>query len=268
MRAAWLALTSGGIVLAAVSCSGSDGAGPASPTGSLRVIQAAESTATLDVLVDGGVAITGLGAGTISAPVALSPGQRTIAFRPAGGTASPNQLQLTVVGDGQYTAVVIDSSTVLNPIALTDSGGIPAAGKTKLRVANFASLAGPIDVYRRQPDFDGLVDLMFPFAYRAASGYVQSDPGDWEVLVATEARVGGVPPDVPQDTLLFVKPIPLTAGQAVTIVLVDKPSGGIEAVLVQAPRLDRITRLQPAAAGIGHCPEGDPTQDPSSTMGA
>jgi hypothetical protein len=94
-------------------------------------------------------------------------------------------VQLAVVADSEYTAVVIDSSTVLNPIALTDSGGIPAAGKTKLQVANFASLAGPIDVYRRQPDFDGLVDLMFPFDYRAVSGYVQSDPGDWQVLVAT-----------------------------------------------------------------------------------
>src|SRR6266496_609547 len=222
----------GGVLLAAVSCSGNgDGTGPASPTGSLRVIQAAESTAALDVLVDGGAVINGLWAGTISSPVPVSVGQHTIAFRPVGGAASPNRLQLAVVADADYTAVVIDSSTVLNPIALTDSGGIPAAGKTKLQVANFALLAGPIDVYRRQPDFDGLVDLMFPFAYRAVSGYVQSDPGEWQVLVASEARVGGVPPDVPQDTLLIVEPVSLAAGQAVTVVLLDKAGGGIEAVL-------------------------------------
>ena len=122
---------------------------------------------------------------------------------------------------------------MLNPIALTDSGGIPAAGKTKLQVANFASLAGPIDVYRRQPDFNGLVDLMFPFAYRAISGYVQSDPGEWQVLVASEARIGGVPPDVPQDTLLIVEPISLAAGQAVTVVLLDKAGGGIDAVIMR-----------------------------------
>jgi hypothetical protein len=121
----------------------------------------------------------------------------------------------------------------LNPIALTDSGGSPAAGKTKLQVANFASLAGPIDVYRRQPDFDGLVDLMFPFDYRAVSGYVQSDPGQWQVLVATENRIGGVPPDVPQDTLLIVEPISLAAGQAVTVVLLDKVGGGIDAVVMR-----------------------------------
>ena len=223
-----------GILLASASCSGNgDGTGPASPTGSLRVIQAAESTAALDVLVDGGVVINGLGAGTISSPVSVSAGQRIITFRPVGGATSPNRLQLAVAADAHYAAVVIDSSTVLNPIALTDSGGIPAAGKTKLQVANFASLVGPIDVYRRQPDFDGLVDLMFPFAYRAVSGYVQSDPGDWQVLVATEARIGGVPPDAPQDTLLIVEPISLAAGQAVTVVLLDKAGGGIDAVLMR-----------------------------------
>lgn len=223
-----------GALLAVSACGSSgDGTGPVSPTGSLRVIQAAESTAALDVLVDGGVVINGLGTGTLSAPVPMAPGQRTIAFRPVGGATSPNRLQLTVLADSSYTAVVIDSSTVLNPIVLTDSGGVPAPGKTKLQVANFASLAGPIDVYRRQPDFDGLVDLMFPFAYRALSGYVQSDPGNWQVLVATEARVNGVPPDVPQDTLLIVEPIALTAGQAATVVLLDKAGGGVDAVLMQ-----------------------------------
>jgi hypothetical protein len=230
---AYVRLLIGVVLLAAISCNGGDGTGPVAATGSLRVIQAAESTAALDVLVDGGVVIHGLGAGTISSPVSVPAGQRIIEFRPVGGATSPNQLQLAVVANLDYAAVVIDSSTVLNPSVLTDSGGIPAAGKTKLQVANFAELAGPIDVYRRQPDFDGLVDLMFPFAYRALSGYVQSDPGEWQVLVASEARVNGVPPDVPQDTLLIVEPISLVAGEAVTVVLLDKTGGGIDAVLMQ-----------------------------------
>jgi hypothetical protein len=233
-RVTGLHLRVGGALLAAIGCSeAKDGTGPTSPAGSLRVVQAAESTASLDVLIDGRVVVNGLAAGTLSGAVAVAPGPREIAFRPAGGAPSPSLLRLSVVANSSYTAVVIDSSTVLNPAVLTDSGGIPAAGKSKLQVANFASLAGPIDVYRRQPDFDGLVDLMFPFAYRAVSGYVQSDPGDWQVLVASEVRVNGVPPDVPQDTLLIMGPIPLAAGQAGTVVLLDKPGGGLDAVLVR-----------------------------------
>ena len=74
---------------------------------------------------------------------------------------------------------------------------------------------------------------MFPFDYRAVSGYVQSDPGVWQVLVASEARIGGVPLDVPQDTLLIVEPISLAVGQAVTVVLLDKLGGGIDAVVMR-----------------------------------
>jgi len=233
-EAACVRLLVAGALLVALGCGGTkDGTGPTPTAGTLRVIQAAESTAALDVLVDGQVVINGLAAGTVSPAVAVAPGQRNVAFRAAGGATSPNLLQLAVAADSSYTAIVIDSSAVLNPAVLTDSGGIPAAGKTKLQVANFASLAGPVDVYRRQPDFDGLVDLMFPFAYRALSGYVQSDPGDWQVLVASEARVNGVPPDVPQDTLLIVQAVSLAAGQAATVVLVDKAGGGIDAVLIR-----------------------------------
>jgi hypothetical protein len=233
-RVTWLHLRAGGALLAAIGCSeAKDETGPTSPAGSLRVVQAAESTAALDVLIDGRVVVSGLAAGTLSGAVAVAPGQREIAFRPAGGAPSPSVLRLSVAADSSYTAVVIDSANVLNPAVLTDSGGIPAAGKSKLQVANFASLVGPIDVYRRQPDFDGLVDLMFPFAYRAVSGYVQSDPGDWQVLVASEARVNGVPPDVPQDTLLIVDPIPLAAGQAGTVVLLDKAGGGLDGVFMR-----------------------------------
>jgi hypothetical protein len=222
-----------GALLAGAACSDNDGdAGPTGDTGSLRVIHAAGGTAALDVLVDGGVVINGLAAGAVSSTVAVPSGERTITVRPSGGSASPVQAHVSSGTDTGYTAIVIDSSAVLNPIVLTDTGAVPAAGKSKLQVANFASAIGPIDVYRRQPDFDGLVDLVFPFAYRTLSGYVQSDPGDWQVLIAPETRVDGVPPDEPTDTLLIVDPITLGPGEASTVVIVDKVGGGVDAVVV------------------------------------
>jgi hypothetical protein len=222
-----------GALIATAGCSDNSGdSGPTGATGSLRVIHAAESSASLDVLVDGGVVINGLAPGSVSSTVAVPTGERTITVRPSGGAASPVQAHVSIGTDTGYTAIVIDSSAVLNPIVLTDTGAVPAAGKSKLQVANFASAIGPIDVYRRQPDFDGLVDLVFPFAYRTLSGYVQSDPGDWQVLIAPETRVGGVPPDEPTDTLLIVDPITLGPGEASTVLIVDKVGGGVEAVVV------------------------------------
>jgi hypothetical protein len=45
--------------------------------------------------------------------------------------------------------------------------------------------------------------------------------------------VDGAPPDVPQDTLLIVEPIPLAADEASTVVIIDDPAGGIDAVIVR-----------------------------------
>jgi hypothetical protein len=226
-------LAIGAALLAALACSDSHGTGPGSLQGSLRVIQASQSTTALDVLVDGSVVASELGAGAVSSAIPISTGQHTVEVRPSGGNTSPTSLHLAVAADSLYTAVVIDSSSVLNPIVVVDTGVVPAAGKTKLQVANLARLAGPIDVYRRQPDFDGIIDLAFPFDYRFVSGYIQSDPGDWQVLVATEARVGGVPPAEPQDTLLIVDPVTLAADQAAMVVLTDDPAGGMAAVVVR-----------------------------------
>lgn len=219
--------------LAPAGCSDGGDTSPEMPGGTLRVIQAAESTATIDVLVDGNVVVHRLAAGAVSSAVTVPAGQREIAFRPVGGAASPNELHLSVAAGDDFTTIVIDSSAVLNPVVLTDTGSVPAAGRTKLQVANFATLIGPIDVYRRQPDFDGILTLVFPFAYRTLSGYVESDPGDWQVLISTEARENGVPPDAPRDTLLVVDPVALAAGQASTVVIVDKPGGGLDAVVVR-----------------------------------
>jgi len=222
------------LIAAALVAGGcADESGPTMASGTLQVIQAAESTATIDVMVDGNVVIHRLAAGAVSSAVSVPAGLREISFRPVGAPASPNELQLSVTADSAYVAVVIDSATVLDPIALTDTGSVPAAGRTKLRVANFAALAGPIDVYRCQPDFDGIVTLVFPFAYRLLSSYVESDPGDWQVLVATEARVNGIPPDAPLDTLLVVDPVSLAANEASTVVIIDKPGGGLDAVVVK-----------------------------------
>jgi hypothetical protein len=226
-----VSLLLGAVLLVGSGCS--DDTGPTRPAGTLQVIQAAESTAAIDVMVDGNVVIQGLASGAASPAVSVPAGLREISFRPVGAPASPNELQLSVVADSTYAAVVVDSATVLEPIVLADTGSVPAPGRTKLRVANFAALAGPIDVYRRQPDFDGILTLVFPFTYRLLSNYVESDPGDWQVLIATEARVNDVPPDVPPDTLLIVDPVSLAAGQAGTVVIVDNPDGGIDAVIVR-----------------------------------
>ena len=133
----YVRLLAAGALAAATGCSDNDGGtGPTGSTGSLRVIHVAKSAAVLDVLVDGGMVIAGLAVGSAPSTVSVPTGPRTVTVRPSGGAASPVAAHLSIGADSEYTTIVIDSSAVLNPIVVTDTGAVPAAGKTKLQVAN------------------------------------------------------------------------------------------------------------------------------------
>ncbi len=107
---------------------------------------------------------------------------------------------------------------------IAPTGALVPAGKSKLRVTHSAGLAPAIDVYRTQPDFPSLVNVMFPFDFGAVSPYLQSDPGTWTVVVT---------PDNSTDTLYASGPIVVPDGERVSVVLVDSTaSGGISAVVL------------------------------------
>src|SRR6478752_4101730 len=67
------------LIAAALLAGGcSDESGPTMASGTLQVIQAAESTATIDVMVDGNVVIHRLAAGAVSSAVPVPAGLREI----------------------------------------------------------------------------------------------------------------------------------------------------------------------------------------------
>jgi hypothetical protein len=199
-------------------------------TASLRVVHTVAHVPAVDVLVGGQVVIPGLAAGQVSGVVAVPDGPGSIAFRVPGSSAGPARAVVFAAND-TLNVLAIDSSNVINPWVLTDTGAVVPAGKTKLRVAHFADSAPAIDVWRSQPDYPSYITVMFPFAHRAVSPYLQSDPGAWRVLIATEARdAGGIP--VLTDTLFLTPVLAVAAGQSRTVVVVDQPGGGVSAVVL------------------------------------
>lgn len=191
----------------------------ANATARLRVVQG--TSTTVDVIVDGRVVLSGVARGQASNHASLTAGEHLIGIRRAGSTMVAGTRSITLGAQDTANLVLIDSSTVINPVVLTDTGATPAAGKTKLRVVHFATNAPPIDVWRTQPDWGTLIRVMFPFDYRAASSYLQSDPGNWNVVVT--------PKD--QTTQLYsTGDINVPAGEVRTVVLLDAPGGGITSV--------------------------------------
>ena len=215
----------------AVAACGNDGGPPSSFSTELRVVQGVRSTPAVDVLVDGSVVLRNLAFGQVSGFVPVPSGTHVVLVRPAGTTGNTGQKTVSWAANIDYTIVAIDSSSIINPIVLTDTGAVPAPGMTKLRVVHFATNAPPIDVWRTQPDYQTLITIMFPFDYRAASPYLQSTPGVWSVVVSSQTLP--VPPNAPPDTLLATGPISIPANGVRTIVLLDKGGGGLQARILE-----------------------------------
>lgn len=218
------------LVLAAViGCGGdkdpSDTTGP-DPllTGSLRVINA--FTGPVDVLVDGNVAISSLAAGSIGLAAPTS-GNHTILLRPVGSSAFAAHSVTTTTGALKTIAAVRASSGGVFSVALDDTNSVVPSGATKLRVLHLAPNAGTLQVYRIQPDFQTPVSWQFPFTYQAeptslSAPFYQSTIGAWEV------RVWQAPTDPTGWNTATVKTIvTLGGGEKKTVVILDKPGGGV-----------------------------------------
>ena len=191
-------------------------------TARLRVVQGT-ATGHVDVYIGNEAALSTVAIGEVSPFASVRPGTYAVRVKRSGAEEVLGERTVTLSSNDTTTLILIDSSTVINPIVLTDTGSAPVAGKSRLRVVHFATHAPEIDVWRTQPDYQTLIRVMFPFAYRAASPYLLSDPGEWTVVVT--------PKD--QTTQLYsTGAIDIPAGKVRTVVLLDAPTGGITAVIL------------------------------------
>jgi hypothetical protein len=220
-----------GMMLAAVAGCGNDvaGVGEVSEAPALRVING--FTTAVDVLVDGQVAISGLGAGQIGLAAAAA-GAHTVVLRPAGSSASTPRAITTTNASVSTIAAVRAANGGVSSTVLDDTNSVVPAAKTKVRVLHLAPNAGTLQVYRTQPDYQTPISWQFPFTYQAeptsvSAPFYQSDAGSWEI------RVWQTPADASGWANAPVKvTIPLGSGDKKTVVILDKPGGGVRVELL------------------------------------
>lgn len=215
------ALLAGMAILGACSDS-SSGPGGGGPTADVTVLSAAGRASSILASV-GGQTLSPIGPGEYEL-ISVPAGSRNFSFDVQGAGVSGSSGTVDLVAGESYLLIAQDSQGVVVGSLVADTGAIVPAGKSKLRVVHSAGLAPLIDVYRTQPDFPTLVSVMFPFDFGASSPYLQSDPGDWSVVIT---------PDNLTDTLYATGPIAVPDGGRVTVVIVDSTaSGGISAVVL------------------------------------
>jgi hypothetical protein len=195
----------------------------------LRIVNA--FTIPVDVLIDGNVAIASLAAGAIDT-VGPASGRHTLVLRPAGPGASVSQSITATNGALSTIAVVRASNGAIGSAVLDDTNSVVPAGATKVRVLHLAPSAGTLQVYRTQPDFQQPVQWQFPFEYQPGptsltAPFYQSTVGSWEV------RVWQTPADASGWANAQVKVvIPLASGEKKTVLILDKPGGGVRIELL------------------------------------
>lgn len=190
----------------------------------VRVVNA--FTAPLDVLIDGSVVAPSLAAGSVASAIART-GAHTLMFRPVGGTASASQTVVTSTGSLNTVAAVRASNGTVATAVLDDTGSVVPVGATKVRVLHMAPNAGELQVYRTQPDFPTPISWQFPFTYQAAPNslsapFYQGTVGTWEIRIwQTPVGASG------WATAPIQIVIPLGSGEKKTVLILDKPGGGV-----------------------------------------
>jgi hypothetical protein len=181
----------------------------------------------VSVSVDGQVAVASVAAGEI-ATAAAPHGAHSIKVQPlSGGSASAPQSVTLAAGGRSSIAAVRSASGAVATMALDDTNSVVAAGKTKVRVLHLAPNAGTLQVYRTQPDYQTPIAWQFPFNYQAefnslSAPFYESTVGTWEIRVwQTPASASG------WESASVRVTIPLGSGEKKTVVLLDKPGGGV-----------------------------------------
>lgn len=219
------------LALTTVACGDGGPTDAPEPTGSasLRVVHTLAGVAAVDVLVAGQVVVRDLSFGDVSAVSAVPAGAQPVAFRASGGSVGPETVLSFVAGD-TTTVLTVGPSDIINPWVLSDSGSAVPADRTKLRAVHSAEHAPNLLAWRTQPDHGTFITIQFPLPYQTTTPYVESDPGDWRVLVSTETYNNDLP--VATDTLALSNAIAIPAGESRTVILLDDGSGGVELVVL------------------------------------
>ncbi|MFI5231412.1 MAG: DUF4397 domain-containing protein [Gemmatimonadales bacterium] len=213
----------------AAACATETPAGPGGADGGARISVINGAPGAVRVVVDGATRIASLSAASVSTAIDVGAGSHTVELQAiAGGTLSGTsamQVTTTQSATAFVTAQRNGSGSVVAGV-VSDTGAVPAAGMTKLSVINLAASAPALDVWRTQPDYTTPIRIMFPFPYGAQSEFVQSTPGAWEVIITTASPPAPGEAD-PRTSALATYSLTISANVARTLVILDKPGGGV-----------------------------------------
>lgn len=184
----------------------------------LRLINASEGYATLDLELGGKRVQSGVAYGGSAGYADVDPDQTTSALYAGGSASALLNFTSALTRDKHHAVLAFGRAGSLRQLALDENQDKPANGRTKLRVVNAAPDAGALDIYITAAGdaLTGAVPVQAGAAYGALGSAVEVASGTWRLRVAAANSKTDVRLDIAD----------LALGSAEVAVLVLTPSAG------------------------------------------
>lgn len=216
----------------------------AADTGYVRLAHLSPDTPAVDVYLrsqSGDVAertFPGVAYGAFSDYLRLPTGLYAVAMRTAGAPADAAPVlttQVSVDAGGAFTVAGVGRYADLGLRVLRDDLSLPAAGRSKIRIVQASVRAPVLDV-----DVAGGAAIGSGVAFATTTGYREVAPGTWKLQVQPSG--GGEAVTLPCE---------LGAGSVYSVLILDRPGGGLQARLIADAGRRGVVPAGGVAAGAG-----------------
>ena len=195
------------------------------PTNNVRVrlVNALTSSQSLDLVLDGQSAATGVGFGSASVYASVSEGSHQLQARAAGTGTTLVDFTRSLT-NGSFSFVPAPGLGQQGALFLTDDP-TSAAGQSRLRVVHVAAAPGAIAVYvtAATADLTSATPAVPNLSFASASPYVGVTAGTYRIRIT---RAGN-----PSDVLVDLSNATLSGGSVKTLLVTDASGGGLPPVL-------------------------------------
>lgn len=226
-----------GLALTAAALTGCQGVMGSGQYAQVRFIEASPDTPAVDLSQNGTPVLYGVGFGTASSYIPLSPGTYTYAAHTAALHQQLAKTAATLAPGAQYTVLVGNTAAELSMTLLKDQAAAAPAGEIALRFLDQATRSGAVDLYL-VPEGKRLTAASTAVATNISLGnapaYLDVPAGTYSVVaLPTGAAPGSAVPPLYSGTQLDY-----AAGSAHTILLLDAASAGSALQLLVADDYD------------------------------
>ncbi len=190
------------------------------PTADIQVLHASFDAPAVDVLVNGGAALTGVDYKAGSGRIVLDEGTYTIAVEgilPGGNATVIGPVDLTFDAETIYTIVAVGDVANIQPVVVAQPRVSVSAGSARLNVLHATAAAPQVDVFVTTPGADLTASApVGSFSFTESIGPAEVTAGDYQIRVTLAGDPATVVYDSGTVALndgddLFIAAVPNTA---------------------------------------------------------